>query len=413
MASAASNAKKSNDGGTACLASGSCETLQLPRNARQHQGRIEKAKNQTLFQMKYLFAFLLLAHGLIHLMGFANGFGLSKLPALTKFISKPTGMVWLAAAIFFTAAAVFYLMKKEHWTLFAFLAVFVSQLLISWYWSDAKMGTVANIIILLVAIPSFADWQFNRMYRKEVNSLLSQPLSTSATIITNEQIQSLPAPVQKWLQVSGVVGRPRIQRVYLQQKGDMKNQPDGKWIPFTADQYFSTDQPSFLWNTRIQPSSYLFINGRDKFNHGKGHMLIKAYGLFTIANSKGPKTDEGTMIRYLAETCWFPSAALSGYIKWEAIDERTAKATMHYGGTAASGIFYFTRNGDLEKFEADRYYINKNQSSLEKWQVTCIDYKTFDGIRIPVKCNVTWKLREGDFTWLELEITDIQFTFTV
>ena len=85
---------------------------------------------------------------------------------------------------------------------------------------------------------------------------------------------------------------------------------------------------------------------------------------------------------------------------------------MQYGGTTASGIFYFTTNGDLEKFEADRYYINQNESSLEKWQVTCIAYKTFDGIRIPVKNNVTWKLRDGDFTWLELEITDIQFTFT-
>ena len=362
--------------------------------------------------MKYLFAFVMLSHGLIHLMGFTNGFGMSKLPALTKYISKPTGMLWLFAAMLFTAAAVYYLLKKENWSLFAFVAVFISQVLIIWYWNDAKMGTVANIIVLLVAIPSFAHWQFNRMYGKEVKELLSQPLSSANTVITNEHIQSLPAPVQKWLQVSAVVGRPIIQRVHLQQKGEMKNKPNGEWIPFTAEQYFSIDQPSFLWNTTIQPSPFLFINGRDQYKEGKGNMLIKAYGLFTIADSKGPATDQGTLLRYLAETCWFPSAALSGYIKWEAIDEHSAKATMQYGGTTASGIFYFTTNGDLEKFEADRYYINKNESSLEKWQVTCIAYKTFDGIRIPVKNNVTWKLRDGDFTWLELEITDIQFTFT-
>lgn len=362
--------------------------------------------------MKYVFAFLVLMHGLIHLMGFTNSFGFSKLPSLTTFISKPTGMLWLFAATLFTAAAVYYVLKKENWSMLALPAVFISQLLIIWYWKDAKIGTVANILILLVAIPSFAEWQFNRMCRKEVKQLLSQPLSSANIIITNDHIRSLPPVVQKWLQVSGVVGRPRIQRVYLRQKGDMKNKPDSKWIPFIAEQYFGTDQPSFIWNAKVQPSPFLFINGRDKYEYGKGHMLIKAYGLFTIANSKGPKTDQGTLIRYLAETCWFPSAALSGYIKWEAIDDYSAKATMHYGSTKASGIFHFTKNGGLEKFEADRYYINQNKSSLEKWIVTCIDYKTIDGIRIPVKNNVTWKLSEGDFTWLELEITDIQFTFT-
>ena len=47
--------------------------------------------------MNYLFSFLLFSHGLIHLMGFANGFGFSKLPALTKYISKPTGYFLLVA----------------------------------------------------------------------------------------------------------------------------------------------------------------------------------------------------------------------------------------------------------------------------------------------------------------------------
>lgn len=362
--------------------------------------------------MKYLFSFLLFVHGLIHLMGFASGFGFSKLPALTKYISKPTGVLWLFAAMLFAAAAIYYLLKKENWPLFALTATVLSQLLIIWYWKDAKLGTAANLIILLVAIPAMGEWQFNRMYKKEVQRLLSQTATVSTGTITYEQVRLLPTAVQKWLQTSGVVGRPAIKQLYLQQRGEMKNKPDGKWIPFEAEQYFTTTPPSFSWTTKIRPSGFLFITGRDKFEQGKGNMLIKAYGLFIIADSKGSQTDQGTLLRYLAEICWFPTAALSEYIKWETIDNETAKATMSYGAVTASGIFYFNANGDLEKFEADRYYINNNHSSLEKWQVTCVDHKTFDGIRIPVKNNVTWKLKEGDFKWLELEITNIQFTFT-
>ncbi|MEJ8842800.1 DUF6544 family protein [Lacibacter sp. H375] len=362
--------------------------------------------------MKYLFPLLLFVHGLIHLMGFTNGFGFSKLPALTKFISKPTALLWLFTTILLSTTAVYYFLKKENWALIAVAAVIVSQLLIVWYWKDAKMGTAANFIILLVTVPALGEWQFNRMYKKEVQQLLSQPINKSASAITNQQLQSLPPVVQKWLRASGVVGRPAIKQVYLQQRGEMKNTPDGKWIPFEAEQYFTIDPPSFSWKTTIRPSVFLFITGRDKYEQGKGNMLIKAYGLFTIADSKGSETDQGALIRYLAETCWFPTAALSEYIKWETIDDNTAKATMSYGGITASGVFRFNSNGDVEEFEADRYYINNNHSSIEKWQVTCIDHKTMNGIRIPVKNNVTWKLKEGDFKWLELEITNIQFTFT-
>lgn len=117
--------------------------------------------------MKYLFSFLLFVHGLIHLMGFANGFGFSKLPALTKYISKLTGTLWLFAAMLFTATVIFYILKKENWPLFAVAAVVLSQLLVVWYWKDAKMGTAANFIILLVVIPALGEWQFNRMYKKE------------------------------------------------------------------------------------------------------------------------------------------------------------------------------------------------------------------------------------------------------
>jgi|AntRauTorckE6833_2_1112554.scaffolds.fasta_scaffold227927_1 hypothetical protein len=34
--------------------------------------------------------------------------------------------------------------------------------------------------------------------------------------------------------------------------------------------------------------------------------------------------------------------------------------------------------------------------------------KTFDDYRIAGKLTVAWKLPEGDFTWLNLEITDLE-----
>jgi len=38
-----------------------------------------------------------------------------------------------------------------------------------------------------------------------------------------------------------------------------------------------------------------------------------------------------------------------------------------------------------------------------------MDYKAFEGIMVPVKMTSTWKLDEGDWNWLNLEVTDIKY----
>jgi hypothetical protein len=41
--------------------------------------------------------------------------------------------------------------------------------------------------------------------------------------------------------------------------------------------------------------------------------------------------------------------------------------------------------------------------------ITVEAYRTMDGIRIPSSCRATWKLPDGDWTWLEVQITEISY----
>jgi hypothetical protein len=102
---------------------------------------------------------------------------------------------------------------------------------------------------------------------------------------------------------------------------------------------------------------------------------------------------------------WFPSAALSDYIRWEALGEHTAKATFTIGGSAVSGVFEFSDKGEMLSFQAKRYFGTGEDASLKTWFVKTSGYKDFNGFRIPVACKVVWKLANGDFNWLNLEIT--------
>lgn len=358
--------------------------------------------------IRALFAFLLLIHGLIHFMGFVKAFQFAEIGQLTQPVSRPAGVFWLLSGILFVAASALFLLSKDNWWMFAAAAVIVSQILIFAGWRDARFGTVANVIALAVIVVAYGDWQFKKMTGSELKSFFANR-NPENTLLTQEKISALPPVVQQWLVRSNAIGKPVVHTVRLKQTGEMRTTTDGKWMPVTAEQYFNADEPGFIWIADVQAAPLIHLSGRDKYENGKGHMLIKALSLIPVADATGKETDQGSMLRYLAEIIWFPSAAVSPYITWEEIDPHAAKATITYGGISASGIFRFTNDGDMLSFEADRYYNRKEGATLEKWYIENKKYGDPGGIRMPLASEVTWKLKSGDFTWYKLEITDVEY----
>jgi hypothetical protein len=188
----------------------------------------------------------------------------------------------------------------------------------------------------------------------------------------------------------------------------MRTKPDAGWMPFMAHQYFDVARGDFIWTTRANMMPLVYMDGRDKYIGGEGEMLIKLLSLVPIVNDgHNEQMNSGSALRYLGELCWFPSAALEPFVVWQAIDSLRAKATLMTLSGPLSGTYTFTAEGDLASFEAERYYGGGENARLLPWRVTATAWTTFDGLRIPYKHDVTWRLPEGDFTWLTLEITDL------
>ena len=267
---------------------------------------------------------------------------------------------------------------------------------------------IVILFVLFIVGSYIARFVFYQNIEKEVEEIFSK-VENKNEIVTKEDVERLPKNVQKWLQYSGVIGKKRIAAVRLKQKAEMRLAEDKAWMPVQAEQYFTSQEPSFIWKANIKAAPFIHISGRDKYENGKGNMLIKVLSLFTVADSKGKEIDQGTLLRYLAETIWFPSAALNEYLTWEEIDEQNAKATMTYGDITASGVFTFNSEGEVVKFEAERYGVFDGEIRLETWSIPVRDYKQFEGIKIPTKGNVTWKLDTGDFNWFNFEVTEIEY----
>jgi Family of unknown function (DUF6544) len=360
--------------------------------------------------MKIVFLIIVFFHGLIHLLGFIKGFGLKEVKELTLPISKPMGLVWLTATALFLSYGILYNVNLEYAWLIGLISVLMSQILIIIFWKDARFGTILNIIILIVTLISFGLHSFQKLVHQETSQILSQNKILDEKVITEDAIMDLPKPVKNWLRHSGAVGKPYMHVGKIIQKAEMKMKPDQiNWIPATAIQYTTIDNPAFIWTVDVKMNSFLNFRGRDKFENGKGEMLIKLNSLFNVVNEKGIKMDESTAQRYLGEVVWFPSLALSPYISWEPINDTTARAILTYKGTNGSGTFYFNSEGDVIKYSALRYKDNEVDAKREEWVMSIDNYKVFENIRVPAIMTATWKLNEGDWTWLKLEVLEIKY----
>jgi hypothetical protein len=357
----------------------------------------------------------MLVHGLIHLLGFsqewlfspAEKFAGRRVGELSAKASRFVGLLWLAACILFIAGAAFFIMNNEYFWIPVGLGLFLSQGLIILYWDDAKFGTIANVLVAIVVTFASANVSFVKRSESASSEVIDNARGEKI-LVTNEMIASLPPSVQTWLRHANVVGRPTNNVVRVRQEGQMRSDPDADWMPFAAEQVFSINPPAFVWTARIKAASIFEIAAIDKYQGGHGNMTIKALYLYKVADASGSEIDQGTLVRYLAEIAWFPQAAASDYIRWEEITPSQARATMTYQGVTASAVFSFDKDGNLKSFEADRFGDFNGEFRKEKWIVTTSRFKTMNEATIGTESEVTWRLSDGNFTWLKLEILSVE-----
>jgi hypothetical protein len=238
---------------------------------------------------------------------------------------------------------------------------------------------------------------------------LQRAEQTQPVYITEERINSLPEIVQRYLRYTGVVGKEAIRTVHLKQEGFMRLQPDQKWLPVVAEQYFTTDPLAFLWRGKIKPLPLVAISATDRFSDGHGNMLVKLWSLITLGDAHGPEVDQGELQRYLAEISWFPTSWLSDAITWQVIDAHSVKTIYNQQGVTASIVLHINEQGQLTHVTADRYREEHGRYRLTPWLVRLEKEQEIEGLRIPTRFEVSWHLPSGEFSWFRARITEIEY----
>jgi hypothetical protein len=232
---------------------------------------------------------------------------------------------------------------------------------------------------------------------------------TQDNLVTAEMLQGLPAPVQRYLDYTGIVGKPWVDTVYLKQTGRFRQGLDRPWMPMAAEQWYTTSPPGFLWKARFKMAGLPLLRAQDQYQDGQAHMFGKIAGLITVFDVRGEKLDQGAMLRYLSEMIWFPCAFLGDNITWEARDDLTAQVTFTDQGRQVSGLMHFDESGKFANFTAERYREVEGDYSLDRWSTPAQRYGVRAGLNLPVSGQAVWNLAEADFAYVDLEITELTY----
>ena len=235
------------------------------------------------------------------------------------------------------------------------------------------------------------------------------------TYSANELI-GLPAPVQRYFRAALTDGQPMILAVSIAHTGtfNMNVTGDDQWRPFSSTQRVITQRPGFDWEARIAMLPGLPVRVHDAYIAGEGMLHASLFGLISVANLRGtPDMAEGELLRWLAEGAWYPTALLpSQGVQWQAVDDRSATATLKDGATSVTLLFRFNADDMIASMRAAARGATINGVIVPTpWEGHWSKYALRDGMRIPLDGEVAWMFPVGTRPYWRGGITSIEYEF--
>ncbi|WP_429886011.1 DUF6920 family protein [Geoalkalibacter halelectricus] len=284
------------------------------------------------------------------------------------------------------------------------------------------LAIVLGLILLSMAavfglILSLGAFRWKAATRQLLSGLEDGSLSVGPSYYHENDLAELPMPVQRYFRAVLQEGQGMIAGVEARHRGEFNLDEAGeKWVPFTPWQKVTVHRPGFVWDARMRMAPGVKIRVHDAYVRQEGLLRASLFGLITLADLRGtPEIAQGELMRFLAEAAWYPTALLPGKgVRWEAIDEHSARAVLCDGDVSVRAVFHFDANGLIDRvYCEERHRVVKGQSVPTPWQGRFWDYERRDGMLIPLSGEVSWLLPEGEKPYWRGRIMEIKYRWTL
>lgn len=289
----------------------------------------------------------------------------------------------------------------------------------NWLW-----WSLAAAVVLLVAgvgvanVVGAARWaQATAALQAALTDAAAQAVHEPAAAARHdpEHIATLPAPVQRYFRAVLRNGQPMVSQVSVTHSGTFNiGQGGDLWRPFRSTQQVTTRRPGFVWDGTVAALPGVPVHVHDAYIAGQGILRPALFGLFKLADMRGGgDLARGELMRYLAEAAWYPTALLpSQGVRWTAVDERSALATLADGAVAVSLHFHFGDDGLIERVSAAARGYTQGQLMLAMpWEGIWSDWQWQQGMLVPMRGEVAWLLPQGRKAYWRGTIVNLRHEF--
>ncbi len=348
-------------------------------------------------------------------MGFAKAFGYGNIPRLTKKISKPMGRLWFVTTVLFMATTFLLIMKREEWWMIGLVAIILSQILLFTVWKDAKVGSIANGIILMFIVVAFGTWRFSKLYAEEVTKDSAATAFSPDSLLTEADIQHLPEPVKKYIRYTGSVDKPKVKSFKVEFVGQIRKNEQSSWMPFSSQQYNFMDVTSRLFFMKAT-MNHLPVAGFHSFKNGQAFMDIRLLSLFRVQYQTGQEMGIAETVTFFNDMCCMaPATLIDNRIKWIDSDDHKVNASLTNNGITISATLYFNDVGELTNFiSEDRYAAGENNMMKKiKWSTPLKNYKMINGYKLAGYADTIYHYPEGDLGYGTFSLTNVEYNPTV
>jgi hypothetical protein len=252
-------------------------------------------------------------------------------------------------------------------------------------------------------------------HRLEAGRIGGEVRSASPARFHSRELEGLPAPVQRYFRAVLQDDQPIVSALTIEMVGTFNMSTTvERWLPFTSRQRIVTSRPGFLWDARISMTPGLATLVVDSFVAGEGLLRAAVLGLFTVAKVHGGgEIARGEFMRFFAEAAWYPTALLpSQGVRWEAVDEHSAYASIVDGPLALTLLFGFDEAGLINSVRAEaRGAMVGDELVMMPWECRLSTYQVRDGMSVPSTGEAAWIRPEGRRPYFRGTIKSVSYEF--
>jgi hypothetical protein len=262
--------------------------------------------------------------------------------------------------------------------------------------SAAKIA-LTSVAAIVLALATSAWLGTRRQHHAAAGAILhlrSSARDAAATLPSaTARLEPLPAPVARYLRWALRTDAP-IREVRLTQTGTLRTSLESTdWLPFTAEHIVVPPATGFVWNARVTVMPLVHVRVVDALVEGRGSGRVSLMSALTVGEDSGtPEMNSGSLHRYLAEAVWYPAALLpSDQLRWSAIDDARALATLTSHGTTVSLEFRFGESGEVTGIYTPARWGKFDDGYRQvAWEGHFRDYRPQHDIMVPTEGDVGW-----------------------